>query len=188
MLEILGSVVASIFSGGATGILGIVAQRFFDYKNKQLDIQMETLKFSHEVELRKADAEIMDKEWQGRLKVAQSEGDAAKDVAESKAFEASYGYDNTRYSEKAFTSGQNWVFVILDFARGVVRPALTLYLCILVTLIYYTTRDKLRGEDLTPDQALELYKLLIGSIIYVWTTVSLWFFGTRNKAQPPSRA
>ena len=46
MLEILGSVVASIFSGGATGILGIVAQRFFDFKNKQLDIQMETLKFS----------------------------------------------------------------------------------------------------------------------------------------------
>lgn len=187
MLEVLGTIVGGIFSGGATGLLGVIAQRWADYKNKQLDIQLEQIKFSHEVELRKADAEIMEKEWQGRLKVATTEADAAKDVAESKAFEASYGYDNVRYSGKG-TPAQNWVFVILDFCRGIVRPALTMYLCVLVTLIYYTTRDKLRAEDLTPDQALDLYKLLLGSIIYVWTTVSLWYFGTRNKAQPPGKA
>ena len=98
------------------------------------------------------------------------------------ALPISYGYDNTRYSEKAFTAGQNWVFVILDFARGVVRPALTLYLCGLVTLIYFATRDKLKAEDLTPDQALELFKLLIGSIIYVWTSCTLWWYGSRNKS------
>lgn len=184
MLEILGTLVGSIFSGGATGIIGVVAQRFADYKNKQLDMQLEKQRFDNSVALKKVDAEIMAQEWAAKTQVAQIETAGASDVADAQAFAASFQLEPKRYaSEAAMTPGQNWVMVLVDALRGFVRPALTLYLCALVTAIYFLSRDKLKAEDLTAEQALELLKYLIASILYVWTTITLWWFGTRNKGQ-----
>lgn len=182
MLEILGTLVGSIFSGGATGIIGVIAQRFADYKNKQLDMQLEAQRQANAIALKRVDAEIMAQEWAARTQVAQVEADAAKDVADAKAFGDSYGYLNTPLvAPEALTPGQRWVMVLIEALRNGVRPALTLYLCVLVTVIYFLARDKVRAEDLTPEQALELLKLLIGTILYVWTTCTLWWFGSRYK-------
>jgi hypothetical protein len=54
------------------------------------------------------------------------------------------------------------------------------YLCILTTLIYLLARNKVTAEDLTSTEALDLLKLIIGSILYLTTTCVLWWFGTRN--------
>lgn len=185
MLEVLGTVIGSIFSGGATGILGVVAQRFADYKNKQLDMQIEDMRSKNRREELKAQADIMKEEWAGRTQVAVEEGKAATQVADAKAFEASFQMEPKKYSGDKLTDGQQWVMIVLDFIRGMVRPALTLYLCVLVTIIYFLARDKMRAEDLTTEQTLEAWKLLIGTILYVWTTITLWWFGTRNRAKQP---
>lgn len=186
MLEILGTVVSGILTGGASGLIGVVLQRFADYKNKQLDIETMKLKHQNDVELRRVDAEIMREEWAAKTAVAKVEGDAAKDVEESKAFAASFAMEPQRFSEGAkLTPGQSWLMVVLDFFRGSVRPALTLYLCILVTMIYISARQKLSSEDLDSAQALDLFKLMLGTICYVWTTITLWWFGTRNKQTQP---
>lgn len=186
MLTLLGTIFGSIFSGGATGLIGIVLQRFADFKNKQLDMQLEAQRHLNNVALRRVDAEIMAQEWAARTKVAEVEAAGKVEVADAAAFAASYAMDNQRYSDKVKpTVGQGWVFVLLDAFRGIVRPALTLYLCVLVTAVYIEARMKLNVEDLSPDQALELFKLMLGSIIYVWTTVTLWWFGTRNKQDQP---
>jgi hypothetical protein len=182
MLEILGTVVGSIFSGGATGIIGVVAQRFADYKNKQLDMHLEAQRQVNAIALREADAKIMAQEWAARTQVAQIETTGRTDVADAQAFAASYQLEPQRYANVAtVTVGQNWIMVLLDAFRGAVRPMLTVYLCALVTVIYFLARDKVKAEDLDADQALDLLKLLIGTILYVWTTVTLWWFGTRNK-------
>lgn len=182
MLEILGTVVGSIFSGGATGIIGVIAQRFADYKNKQLDMQLEAQRQANALALKDADAKIMAQEWAAKTQVAQIETAGATDVADAQAFAASYQLEPKRYSSEAsLTPGQNWLMVVLDFCRGIVRPALTIYLCALVTIVYFLARDKVRAEDLTSTEALELLKLIIGTILYVWTTVTLWWFGSRNK-------
>ena len=186
MLEILGMVFGSILSGGATGILGVIAQRFADYKNKQLDMALEKQRFENQVQLRRVDAEIMEQEWAARTKVAEVEATGKEAVADAQAFAASYQLEPKRYSsESALTPNQQWVMVILDAFRGAIRPALTAYLCVLVTAIYLLTRDAIKAEALTPEQALDLIKLLIGSILYLWTAVTLWWFGTRNKSAPP---
>lgn len=184
MLEILGTLVGGIFSGGATGIIGVIAQRFADYKNKQLDMELEARRFEHSVALRRVDAEIMAQEWAARTKVAEVETAGASDVADAAAFAASYALEPKRYSSEALlTPGQNWLMVALDALRGSVRPLLTMYLCVLVTAIYIEARLTLRanGDELSPEQALELFKLMLGTICYVWTTVTLWWFGTRNR-------
>ena len=180
MLEVLMGIVTSVVGGGATGILGVIAQRFADYKNRQLDIQLEEKKFAHEVELKKVDAEIMEKEWAARTKVAEVETAGASDVADSQAFAASYSLEPKRYSSETMTAGQNWLMVILDFMRGIVRPALTIYLCLLVTLLYREAHD-LMDTPLTGDQKYDLIVKIVYTVLYVWTTCTLWYFGTRNK-------
>ena len=186
MLEVLGTIFGSIFSGGATGLFGVAIQRIADYKNKQLDMALEAQRAANEIAKRKADAEIMAQEWAGRLKVAQTEGDAAKDVAESQAFAASMLKEPERYSNaSSLTSNQNWLLVLLDVFRGAIRPALTLYLCILTTAVWYQARAVLGKEDLDGATALDVWKMVVGTILYLTTTCVLWWFGTRNKSEQP---
>ena len=73
----------------------------------------------------------------------------------------------------------------VDFLRGILRPGMTAYLCALVTAVYVMTREKLRVEDLTAEQAIELFRYIVATILYVWTTITLWWFGTRNRQQQP---
>lgn len=188
MLEVLGTIFGSIFSGGATGLVGIVLQRFADYKNKQLDMQLEAQRFSHEVEKRKLDREIMQEEWKGRDKVAQTEAQGAEAVADAQAFAASFRMEPARYAEGArLTRGQAWLLVILDAVRGAVRPLLTIYLCLLTTYVWWQVRQTLSAEDLTQEAALDVWKMVVGNILYLTTTCVLWWFGTRNKADGPPK-
>lgn len=183
MLEILGTIFGSIFSGGATGLIGAAAQRYADYKNKQLDMQLNAQKFANEVALRKVDAEIMEQEWAARTQVATVEGEAAKDVAASNAFAESYKMEPQRYSDASkLTPGQTWIMVLLDGLRGSVRPLLTIYLCGLTTAVWIQAHSKLSVEDLDSSSALDVWKMVVGNILYLTTTVVLWWFGTRNKA------
>jgi hypothetical protein len=183
-MDFLTTIFSSIFTGGATGIIGVIAQRWADYKNRQLDIEMQKTKQDHEIQMRKADAEIMAQEWAARTKVAEVEAGAAMDVAESQAFADSYRIEPAMFSQSVKPSkGQGWVLVVLDFLRGSIRPILTLYLSIISTLVYLEAR-KYYG-DLTPADANELMKNIIGTIMYLWVTIVLWWFGTRNKSKAP---
>lgn len=196
MFEILGTIASSIFAGGATGILGVIAQRIADYKNRQLDMQVEQMKQAHEVEMRKADAEIMREEWAQRTKVAEIETQGAahvadiqaagaSDLADANAFADSFKLEPQLFSASVKPSrGQAWALVLLDVLRGCVRPILTLYLCILATVVYMKAQKY--GSGMTQAEAFELTKLIIGTVLYLWVTCTLWWFGTRNKGKAPS--
>lgn len=180
----------SIVSGGATGLLGVVFQRFFDWLNVKANLQRDKLKYDHEANMKDKDAAIMAQEWAGRLKVSQTEADAAKDVASSQAFAQSLFKEPERYA--VGEAPKNWMGTLgwfglacTDILRGIVRPALTLYLCVLVTGIWYEAQALINKEDLDPSQALGIVTLLVDTILYVWTTCTLWWFGTRNAQQPP---
>jgi len=192
MLEVLGGIFGAIFSGGATGIIGIIAQRFADYKNKQLDMQLENQRFENNVKLKEIDAKIMAQEAAARLQVVTVEGDtavtiakvsaeAAEAQADAAAFTASYDLEPKLYNSGKLTKNQNWLMVGLDVLRGSVRPLLTIYLCILTTMIYFQARGLLAKEDLDIKQAMNLTDYVVHSIIYLTTTIVLWWFGTRNK-------
>jgi len=91
-----------------------------------------------------------------------------------------------RYSEGVpVGKAGGFLLVLLDLFRGVVRPALTVYLCVLTTMIYYQARILIDREDLDPEQALQIEHLIVGTILYLTTTCVLWWFGTRNKQEQP---
>ena len=197
MLDLIGTVVTSILGGGATGLFGVLIQRWADYKNRQQDLELQKIKFDHEAVMKDKDAAIMAQEWAARTRVAEVEtagrvdeakakaaGDEA--VADAKAFEASFKMEPVRWSEGVKpTRNQSWILVLLDAFRAIVRPGLTLYLCYLVTEVYNESRKY--GNTLTADQAFDILKLLIGTVVYLWTTCTLWWFGTRNKGPAPSK-
>lgn len=186
MLELLGLIFGNILSGGATGLIGVIAQRWADYKNRQLDLQLAAQKYEHEIALRRVDAEIMAQEWAARTKVAEVEGASREAVADAQAFGESYKLEPTRYSEGVKPSRlQSWVLVLLDAFRGVIRPGLTLYLCVLTTLIYLQAKAVLGASELDTAASLEIWRVVVGTILYLTTTCVLWWFGTRNKATPP---
>ena len=68
-MDFLG-LITSAFGGGITGLLGGVVDKVFTYKTKKLEIEQNRERFAHEVNMRKADAEIMAQEWAARTKVA----------------------------------------------------------------------------------------------------------------------
>lgn len=178
----------SILAGGATGLLGMVFQRAFDgifqyFKAKQ-DLALFQAKSKHELDMKDKDAAIMAQEWAARTKVAQTEGETAKEVAATQAFASTLLREPERFSNAAtLTVGQNWVLVILDFIRGSIRPALTAYLCVLTSYIWWEVHSKLTLEDLETAQALEIWLQVVNTILYLTVTVILWWFGTRNQQQ-----
>lgn len=160
------SLLGSILSGGATGLLGTAIQRYADHKNKKLDIEIEKNKYEHQLALLKYESE------------------AKVDIEDSKAFKESITSEPKRYSEGVqYSNNQSWLMVSLDFLRGLIRPVLTIYLAILTTCIYIKAASVLNTEYLSVQNAYDLVTQIINTILYLTTTCVLFWFGTRNRSK-----
>lgn len=177
-MSILDSIL-SVVSGGATGLIGTAVQSIYQYKTRQLDIDLEKTKAANEIEKQKLDIEMQKQEWASRTQIAQVTTQGEVDKADAAALVASYDMEPQQYSEKSLlTHGQEWIMVLLDALRGIIRPGLTIYLCVVVSLIYFQTRGLI---DTNQGDAFALLEKLVNTILYVTTSVILWWFGSRNK-------
>jgi hypothetical protein len=186
----------SIITGGATGLLGVIAQRAFDAWGKRQELDRLRASWDHDAVMKDKDAAIMAAEWASRTKISATEGetargvastnaDAAKDVAESNAFAESLKTQAIHYSEgKQTGTFATGCLVLLDMFSGLVRPLLTVYLCALTTYIWLQVRSLLGAEDLSSAEALALWRTVIDTILYLTTTCVLWWFGTRTSQKP----
>ena len=176
MLDIIGSIFGAIAGGGITGLLGSAFTAYTEYKKQKLA-------FEHDERMVKLEQETMKMEWEGRVKVSQTEYEGKKDVAEVEAFGESFKADRATYLQG---TPQNLfsiiLFTIVDFCRGMMRPSMTAYLCIVVTWLAYKVYNLVGGAGgLDQTQAYALFQQMIFVILYITTTVILWWFGTRNK-------
>lgn len=179
-MDILGAV-TSILGGGITGLAGTVIQSVYTYKSKQLDIDLEKTKAANELEQRKLDGQLMAQEWAARTQVATITAQSETDKADAAALAASYATEPQQYSEKSLlTHSQEWVMVMLDALKAVIRPSMTIYLCVLTSLIYFQTRALVSAGQ---GDSFALLERLVNTILYLFTTVTLWWFGSRNKAK-----
>lgn len=188
MLELIGTGIMGILSGGATGLLGVGIQRLADYWNKKQDLEKLKLQYDHEANMRDKDAAIMAQEWAARTKVAEVEGASREAVADAGAFAASFGMEPQRYSE-GIKPGKvgGFLLILLDVIRAIVRPGLTIYLCWIADRMYNESRAILAIADLTtnPVLVMNVYQQIVFTLLYLFTTCVLWWFGTRNKQPAP---
>lgn len=183
-LSAIGSGALSILAGGVTGLLGGVVQKVYEYKTRSLEAEMQRDREAHEIALRRVDAEIMQQEYAARIRVAETEAAGKEAVADGEAFQASLTSEPVRYSDSSrLTPAQMWLMVALDAIRGIVRPALTLYLCGISTLVYLQARSLIGpgAAALSSEQAVELVRLTVDTLLYLTSTCVLWWFGSRSK-------
>jgi len=168
----------SILTGGATGLLGSIVSGVFGFMNKKLDIQKLKLQFDQAVSLKQLDMQIGQMEWANKIKVQEIVSDAEVQVEDSKTLRESLWKEPDRYSDPSkMGSVGEAIMEMLDFFRGLIRPALTVYLCALTTVIYYKVHAA--GGNLSLQQAYEMYAMVIETILYLTTTCVLWWFGSR---------
>lgn len=149
---------------------------------KWLDQRAEASKQAHELAMRRADAELMAQEWAQRAKVAEIETTGASDVAASQAFSVALQAESQRYSQGMEASrGQKWLMFILDFTRGMVRPALTLYLCAITSAVAVQAYLLLDRVPMDQFEAWGMLKTIVEKVLFLTETVVLFWFGTRSK-------
>lgn len=164
---------AAILSGGATGLLGaglqVVGNYFTDrQKNK------------HELALRKVEMDSMKMEAELALGKAQQEAQAAMAVAEQQSFDKSLLADKATYVPESADPRIAWVLVWIDFLRGLIRPAITVWMAYLLVKLQNDLQKHTGGLQSLPVTAIEdLYNNVILTTLYIITTVILWWFGTR---------
>jgi hypothetical protein len=193
-LDVLGAA-GSILTGGATGLLGVVFQRVFDAWNKKQELDKLRAQWDHDLKMKEADAAIMREEWAQRTKIAEVEGATAASVAADGAFAKSFETEPKSYSAGMLAPGglahaAGWLLMVtLDAVRGIVRPGLTLYLCWIATKMYEEQRAVLAVLDASADAAVMsgVYAHIVNTLLYLFTTCVLWWFGTRSKQAAPSR-
>lgn len=184
MLGFLGS----IFSGGVTGLLGVAFQRFFDFLKIKQELEMKKAEFGHEANMKRIDGELMAQEWAARTQVAEVEAEGKRAKAAEESFSQSFALEPKQYSAKATISPvASFMLVTLDFIRGMVRPGLTVYLCVITTMMYLEAKVIIAGAStlISADQAITVYNIIVTTVLYLTTTCVLWWFGTRNSQKPP---
>ena len=160
MLETLGA----ILSGGATGLLGTAISAGIGYVERRQRHQQE-------LELRRIDLKMTEAEAASAERVAAIEAESAQSTAELRAIEQSHRQAGERWS-----SGDSAWLVAVDVVRGLIRPLLTVAFLALAAAIYF----RLPAAAEAPDVAGRM----IDTVLYLATTTTLWWFGTRPKHAP----
>ena len=193
MIEILGAIATGVFSGGATGLLGVLLQRFFDYKKERTQLDLVRLNHENALALRslelQAQERIAVRTAEAEELIAQADMQAREAEAAERSLQASYEADRGTYLSPAAQKQSRAARILMalaDFARGIIRPLGTVYLMIVTTtMFWWTTRLAAEyGVKMTAEQVMQLQMNLIGTITYCFTTSWIWWFGVRS-GQPP---
>lgn len=193
MMDLLGSIFTGVLGGGATGLLGVIAQRWFDWRQKQQDaeilrLQLEAARETRRMEL-EAQERMADKAAAVQTLQAQLDAHAREVEADTAAYSASVSADRATYLAPE-AQGKHWpaalAMGLVDFIRGLTRPGLTIYTMWLLTLVLLWVQDLYHraGQQMTPAQVHDLALQCVGTIFYLSTTTAVWWFGVRP-SQPP---
>ena len=154
--------IASILTGGATGLLGtVISAGIGIFERRQ--------RHQEELALRQLDLDVTRAEAASAERVAAVEAESADAEAGWRAFEASHRTAVARWSR-----GDSAWLVAVDVIRGLIRPVLTVGFLALAAVIYFT----LPAPVIPPEG---IAARMVDTVLYLTTTTVLWWFGTRPK-------
>lgn len=181
--------------GGVTGLIGNVVTGWMNYKTMKA-------KNEHEVAMLKAESEAMKLEAEMNIKITEAKIQGEVELADTQAYIESQKSGQTRYFSDRWVDKllsvdgkvSKWfalpaailiafMFGIVDWLRGFMRPALTIYLTGMSTVITYMAWEimqKYGMEQMSVDQALGVYNNVITIIIYLTVSCVTWWFGDRR--------
>jgi len=178
--------ILSAILGGVTGVVGSVAKGYTDLKKAKIEAETAAAKAVHDQVMLKEENRMMELELKSHELIVSTEAKAKTDMAAEESFRTGLALEDKRYSEgmraKGFWRGAMFA---LDFIRGVVRPGLTLYLCVMTTVIAVWAYRVAGDIGLTQAQAAAMLSVVVETVLYLTTACVTFWFGTRNKQKPP---
>lgn len=189
-----------VFSGGATGLIGVLFQRYFDYKGKQQDLELVRINNEHARLLAQMDVEkanraaqasehVADEQAEAQIRSAELDAQARADEAAARSYVASIEADRATYLDPKSQAKSRFariMMTIVDSVRGLIRPVLTIYLVILATVMFnWAKAIASPGSVVAADVAksAELVKTIVDTLLYLATTCVVWWFGVRPTAK-----
>lgn len=151
----MSGLLAMIFGGGATGLLGTLFSQVASFIDKAQERKFILEKY-------RLDAEIRSKEMESEEKVAEVK-------SYSDMLTASYLHDT------GIGQGSQWVVNLLRL----VRPFLTILLWLMVGAIWFSVVHTGEALPWLATKAMEVQEQIIGTVLYSATAATLWWFGTR---------
>lgn len=152
MFELL----ASVLSGGMTGIIGSVVGGVFKFLDRREEAKAKAAEFQQEQALLRLQMEAGRAETENELAIAQA-------VTSREQLVSSYQHDMST------GTGYRWVAGVLRL----VRPILTFALIGLTAAFYFTMES-----DAVID-GMQLKAYIINTMVYTTSAAVLWWFGDR---------
>jgi len=160
-------------SGGFGAITGLVGS----FMAKREERKVLELKYAYEKDMAEIDRlrEEADRDHDlamadKQVERAEAEGAIAMDVAE-------VGLVDAAIQAQAKSSGNKTVDAVLRF----VRPAITAYLLVVVTLIGFKLHELTGGLNNLPiAEVFDLYKHIVHQTVFLAVTAVAWWFGSRG--------
>lgn len=186
-----------IILGGLTGLIGSVTTSITNYK-------MQKLKNEHDREMIQLESEAMREEAKMQIAIKKVEIEGAIELADTQAFVESQKTSNVSlFSEKwidKLFAVEGWAkfvsvpfgvliasgFALVDFLRGFMRPALTIYLSVMTSVITWMAWDILNKhniETMTVQQAIVIYNDVTSIVVYLTVSCVTWWFSDRQTAK-----
>lgn len=181
---------ASGIAGGIFGLFGGFLNRLFDWLAVKEKTKADREKYAHELK-------VLEIETNRDVIVAKEEANARREVAESEAMGKSYEADRATYLVPEIAKDlPPWArgivaaaMAFVDFIRGLTRPGITLYLCVLTTMLYVQTQNIIQaagGAPITKEMAYGLISKIVETVMFLTTMSVGWWFATRP-ARPAAR-
>ena len=184
--------------GGLTGLVGNIVTGVMNYKTMKLKIE-------HEAVMVKLETEAMKEEAKMQIAITKAEIEGAVELADTQAFMQSLKAGNKamfseKWIDKLFSVEGKFgrffaipVAVLLamgfgfvDWLRGFMRPAMTMYLIGMTTVITWMAWNIMKrfGMDtITPAQAIVIFGQVTDIVIYLTVSCVTWWFGDRRMAK-----
>ncbi len=185
MLEAITGILGSAAAGGITGVIGTALgawakaaddKRQFAHKEQMRKIDLREMAI--ESRLRRQEAEV---KYAAEQEIRVSEERQAGEKQSVNLRMASYAHDAAKY-------GRHVLGRIVDFVRGLMRPAITAFVLWMFFSLYLEMSGLVGGMEVLPMEAIvALYEKVVNGIIYLAISVTTWWFGDRATDKLMSR-
>jgi len=170
MLDAILGIASSSGLGAIVGLVGSYMakkeQRLLDQMNNEHELSMANVDMQRDAAESAQALEMAD----NQIEQVIAEGAIQSDIVAGEAFTASQ-------RQAAKSSGVTWI----DGLRSSMRPLITIYLLIIVTVITYHLNRIIGGLEVIPAADLyQLYSHIIDQAVFLTVTAVLWWFGSRG--------
>lgn len=190
MLEAL----ASLFTGGASAVLGGVVGTIGSLVSKWLEARERRRLMELEIEMKKLDQShelaVMEREAASAERMAAIRMDEQRLVGDLKALKESIRSDSRGATWSAAWADRldGWMgrvagmlLVCVDVLRGMTRPLITYYLVVLTTGLAWWAGQQAEAVSLT--DLHDLLSRIVDMVLFLTSVAVTWWFGTRPAAR-----